>query len=64
MKLHAKVPILLAGCFLLLQGCNDKKEVYELFSGTVPRIEIPDEEGSRFTTPRSQIGRASCRERV
>ncbi|MEA3461150.1 MAG: hypothetical protein U9R49_04660, partial [Bacteroidota bacterium] len=29
------------------------KGVYELFSGTLPRIEIPDGEGSRYTDPQS-----------
>jgi len=53
MKLRAFFPILLAGIILLLQGCNDKNGVYELFSGTVPRLEIPDGEGSRHTAPQS-----------
>lgn len=51
MKAHAFVPVLIAGISLLFQGCNDEKGVYELFSGTLPRIEIQEEEGSRYTDP-------------
>ncbi len=53
MKLRTIVPALFASSFLLFQGCNDEKGLYELFSGTVPRYEIPDGEGTRFTTPQS-----------
>ncbi len=53
MKLRAIIPALFASSFLLFQGCNDEKGLYELFSGTVPRYEIPDGEGTRFTTPQS-----------
>ena len=53
MKLRTFFPILLAGIILFLQGCNDKKGVYELFSGTLPRMEIPGEDGSRFIAPQS-----------
>jgi hypothetical protein len=53
MKLSAFVPVLLAAFFLLFQGCKDEKGIYELFSGTLPRIEISDEDGSRFTDPKS-----------
>ncbi len=53
MKLRAFVPILIASIFVLFQGCNNEKGIFELFSGTLPRLEIPDEEGSRYTTPQS-----------
>lgn len=53
MKLRAFVPVLFASIILLFQGCNNEKGLYELFSGTLPRIEIPDEEGSWYTTPKS-----------
>ncbi len=49
MKLRAFIPLLLVGFSLLFQGCKDEKGVYELFSGTLPRIEIPDGEGSTYT---------------
>ncbi|MCD4711400.1 MAG: hypothetical protein K8R52_11195 [Bacteroidales bacterium] len=53
MKLRAIVPTLFAGFILLFQGCNSEKGLYELFSGTVPRFEIPDEEGYLYTSPQS-----------
>ncbi len=53
MKLRAFVPILFASIFLLFQGCKNEKGIFELFSGTLPRLEIPDAEGSRYTTPQS-----------
>jgi len=53
MKLSAFVPVLLAAFSLLFHGCNDEKGVYELFSGTLPRIEIAEEDGSRYTDPKS-----------
>jgi len=53
MKLRAFFSILLAGIILFLQGCSDKKGVYELFSGTLPRMEIPGEEGNRVIAPQS-----------
>ena len=53
MKLRALVPVLFACKLLLLQGCNDEKGLYELFSGTLPRFELPDGDGSRYTNPES-----------
>jgi hypothetical protein len=53
MKLRAFFPILLAAIILFLPGCSDKKGVYELFSGTLPRMEIPGEEGNRAIAPQS-----------
>jgi len=53
MKLQAIVTVLFASFLLLFQGCNNEKGLYELFSGTVPRFELPDGEGSRYTTPQS-----------
>ena len=53
MKLRPFVPILIAGFFVLFQGCRNEKGIFELFSGTLPRLEFPDEEGSRYTTPQS-----------
>ena len=35
--------------FLPFQGCNKQEGVYELFSGSIPRIEIAESEGSRYT---------------
>lgn len=51
MKLSTVVPALLAGSFLLLQGCKDEKGLYELFSGAVPRFEIPSGDDYRYTAP-------------
>ncbi|MDF1575441.1 MAG: Zn-dependent hydrolase [Bacteroidales bacterium] len=53
MKLHAFVPLLSATFILLFQGCNQEKGLFELFSGTLPRFEIEDEDGSRYTDPQS-----------
>jgi len=53
MKQSAIIPFIVAGIILLLQGCNDDKGLYELFSGTLPRFEIQDEEGSSYTSPQS-----------
>jgi len=53
MKLRALVPILFASFLLLFQGCNDEKGLYELFSGTLPRFEFADGDGSRHTNPES-----------
>ena len=53
MKLRALVPFLFTSFLLLFQGCNDEKGLYELFSGTLPRFELPDGEGSRYTNPQS-----------
>ncbi len=49
MKPRTLILSLSAGLILLLQGCNEQEGVYELFSGSVPRIEIAMEEGSRYT---------------
>jgi len=49
MNLRKVILSVSAGIFLLLQGCNDQVGVYELFSGSIPRIEISMEEGSRYT---------------
>jgi len=49
MKLPKAIPSLCVGLIMLLQGCNDQAGVYERFSGSVPRIEIPLEDGSRYT---------------
>lgn len=51
MKLSTIVPALLAGSFLFFQGCKDEKGLYELFSGAVPRFEIPSGDGYRYTAP-------------
>jgi len=51
MKLRAIFPVLIATFLLLFQGCKDEKGLYELFSGTLPRFELPDAEGSRYTSP-------------
>ena len=53
MKLRALVPVLFASFLLLFQGCNDEKGLYELFSGTLPRFEFADGDGSRHTNPES-----------
>jgi hypothetical protein len=53
MKLRVFFSIMLAGIILFLPGCSDKKGVYELFSGTLPRMEIPGEEGNRAIAPQS-----------
>ena len=49
MKLRVFILLLIAGFSFFLQGCKDEKGVYELFSGTLPRIEIPDGEESSYT---------------
>jgi hypothetical protein len=49
MNLRTTILSVSAGVLLLLQGCNDQVAVYELFSGSIPRIEISMEEGSRYT---------------
>jgi hypothetical protein len=38
---------------MLFQACGNEKGVYELFSGTLPRFELADEEGSTYTSPQS-----------
>ena len=53
MKLRALVPVLFASFLLLFQGCKDEKGLYELFSGTLPRFEFADGDGSRYTNPES-----------
>ncbi len=53
MKLRVFIPLLLASFSFFFQGCNDEKGVYELFSGTLPRIEIPNGEGSSYTEPQT-----------
>ncbi len=53
MKLRALVPVLIVSFLLFFQGCNDEKGLYELFSGTLPRYELPDGDGSRYTSPES-----------
>jgi hypothetical protein len=40
---------LLSSLFLLFQGCNEPEGIYGLFSGSIPRIEIPEGEGFRYT---------------
>ena len=49
MKLRTVILILSALWLLLFQGCNEQEGVYELFSGSMPRIEIAEGEGSRHT---------------
>jgi len=44
---------MLVGIVLLIQGCNQKQALYDLFAGTLPRIEVPDGTGVRITTPKS-----------
>ena len=51
MKLHAFVLVLIAGLALTFQGCNDKKGVYELFSGTLPSIETTVDGEARYSDP-------------
>ena len=53
MKVRSLFPILVAGLLLLIQGCNEKETMNDLFTGTLPVIEISDGESVRFTTPRS-----------
>ena len=40
---------LLTPLFLLLQGCSEPEGIYDLFSGSIPRIEIPEGDGFRYT---------------
>jgi len=40
---------LLTLAFLLFQGCNEQEGIYDLFSGSIPRIEIPGDEGFGYT---------------
>jgi hypothetical protein len=51
MKLHAFILVLTAGLALTFQGCNDKKGVYELFSGTLPSIETTVNGEARYSDP-------------
>jgi hypothetical protein len=53
MKLRALVPLLFISMIMLFQACGNEKGVYELFSGTLPRFELADEEGSTYTSPQS-----------
>ena len=53
MKLRVIFPFLLTCLILLCQGCNSERGIYELFAGTLPRIEIPDGGQVRYTTPQS-----------
>jgi hypothetical protein len=53
MKVRSLFPILVAGLLLLIQGCNEKETMNDLFTGTLPVIEVSDGESVRFTTPRS-----------
>ena len=45
--------ILFTGLLLFFQGCSEQKGIFELFSGTVPRMEITGAEGSRYTDPQT-----------
>jgi len=49
MKPRIVILTLSALMFLLFQGCNEQEGVFELFSGSLPRIEIAESEGSRYT---------------
>ena len=51
MKLRALVLVLAAGMALPFQGCNDRKGVYELFSGTLPSIETTQNGEVRHSAP-------------
>lgn len=49
MKLRTVILTLSALLLLLFQGCNEQEGIYELFSGSMPRIEIAEGEGFRHT---------------
>lgn len=53
MRLRALARVLLTGTVIFFQGCNDEEGVYELFSGTVPRLEIRNGEQYSYTDPLS-----------
>jgi hypothetical protein len=53
MKLRAIVLTLFTTLMMLFQACNDDKGVYELFSGTLPRFEIQNGQGTIYTNPQS-----------
>lgn len=53
MKARTLIQVLFISISFFFQGCNSEKGIYELFSGTLPRIEIPDEEGSSYTNAQS-----------
>ncbi|MCK5136088.1 MAG: Zn-dependent hydrolase [Bacteroidales bacterium] len=53
MKLRSLFPAIIAGFFLVFQGCNEKEAMYDLFAGTLPIFEIADGEAFSYTSPRS-----------
>ncbi len=53
MKLRSLIPVLLVGIVLLVEGCNEKEALYNLFAGTLPIIEITDGADMRYTSQKS-----------
>ncbi len=53
MKYRQLLPAFLFSLFLIFQGCNEKKSIYGLFSGTLPVFSVPDGDSFRNTKPRS-----------
>lgn len=53
MQLRSLIPAIIAGFFLVFQGCNEKEAMFDLFAGTLPIFEVSDGESLFYTTPRS-----------
>lgn len=53
MKTHVLILAFVGVLSLSFQGCNEKETVADLFSGTLPMLEISDGESIQYTTPRS-----------
>jgi hypothetical protein len=53
MKLKAFIPALVSSLILFLPACNNEQGIFELFSGTLPRIELTDGGTVNFTSPQT-----------
>ena len=53
MKVRSLFPALLIGIAVLIQGCNEKEALYDLFAGTLPVLEVPVGDDILYTSPRS-----------
>jgi len=53
MRIRFLFPAVITGFLLLLQGCNEKEAMYDLFSGTLPIMEVSSGEAIQYTSPRS-----------
>ena len=53
MKVRSLFPALFIGIAVLIQGCNEKETLYDLFAGTLPVLEVPVGDDILYTSPRS-----------